>query len=126
MYTRCELVIGVQSFALPICWFPVPGFELPALRPGSRFQVTCLTAGLKLSGGRRGSKPRPTAWKAVVLPTELLPHNTMPFRFLTINHLLATPHHRCSVGRAGLDPTQSKQPIECETHITPTQSPQVP
>ena len=26
--------------------------------------------------GRRGSNPRPTAWKAVALPTELLPHNT--------------------------------------------------
>ena len=25
--------------------------------------------------GRRGSNPRPTAWKAVALPTELLPHN---------------------------------------------------
>src|SRR6201994_4393387 len=24
--------------------------------------------------GRRGSNPRPTAWKAVALPTELLPH----------------------------------------------------
>ena len=23
--------------------------------------------------GRRGSNPRPTAWKAVALPTELLP-----------------------------------------------------
>ena len=25
--------------------------------------------------GRRGSNPRPTAWKAVALPTELRPHN---------------------------------------------------
>ncbi len=27
-----------------------------------------------LLSGRRGSNPRPTAWKAVALPTELLPH----------------------------------------------------
>ena len=26
--------------------------------------------------GRRGSNPRPTAWKAVALPTELLPHKS--------------------------------------------------
>src|SRR6185312_9602764 len=29
---------------------------------------------LLLSSGRRGSNPRPTAWEAVALPTELLPH----------------------------------------------------
>ena len=33
------------------------------------------------SSGRRGSNPRPTAWKAVALPTELLP------RFSTNNWL---------------------------------------
>ncbi len=27
----------------------------------------------KSQSGRRGSNPRPTAWKAVALPTELLP-----------------------------------------------------
>ena len=27
--------------------------------------------------GRRGSNPRPTAWKAVALPTELRPQNTL-------------------------------------------------
>jgi hypothetical protein len=27
----------------------------------------------KIKSGRRGSNPRPTAWKAVTLPTELLP-----------------------------------------------------
>ena len=29
--------------------------------------------------GRRGSNPRPTAWKAVALPTELLPHYIRAF-----------------------------------------------
>ena len=29
--------------------------------------------------GRRGSNPRPTAWKAVALPTELLPHYNFIF-----------------------------------------------
>src|SRR5690606_995786 len=33
-----------------------------------------LTARPPLTSGRRGSNPRPTAWKAVALPTELLPH----------------------------------------------------
>jgi hypothetical protein len=28
---------------------------------------------LKLMSGRRGSNPRPAAWKAAALPTELLP-----------------------------------------------------
>ena len=28
----------------------------------------------RLKSGRRDSNPRPTAWKAVALPTELLPH----------------------------------------------------
>lgn len=27
--------------------------------------------------GRRGSNPRPIAWKAIALPTELLPHNCL-------------------------------------------------
>ena len=42
---------------------------------------TCKTPALtfqslhpKALSGRRGSNPRPTAWKAVALPTELLPH----------------------------------------------------
>ena len=29
---------------------------------------------MTILSGRRGSNPRPTAWKAVALPTELLPH----------------------------------------------------
>ena len=29
---------------------------------------------LLLASGRRGSNPRPAAWKAAALPTELLPH----------------------------------------------------
>src|ERR1044072_9565861 len=33
----------------------------------------CTTTAFSASG-RRGSNPRPTAWKAVALPTELLPH----------------------------------------------------
>ena len=34
--------------------------------------------------GRRGSNPRPTAWKAVALPTELLPQNTFNHPFAEI------------------------------------------
>ncbi len=42
-----------------------------------------------LSSGRRGSNPRPTAWKAVALPTELLPHEYLFFDFASKqNHWL--------------------------------------
>ena len=29
---------------------------------------------IKVQSGRRGSNPRPSAWEANALPTELLPH----------------------------------------------------
>ncbi len=35
---------------------------------------------IKNASGRRGSNPRPTAWKAVALPTELLPHFNPAFQ----------------------------------------------
>lgn len=38
--------------------------------------TTILEVSVLLSG-RRGSNPRPTAWKAVALPTELLPLNLL-------------------------------------------------
>ncbi len=47
----------------------------------------------KTQSGRRDSNPRPTAWKAVALPTELLPHATNLFRLVI-------------VGRAGFEPTK--------------------
>ena len=37
--------------------------------------VRKLPSFITFKSGRRGSNPRPTAWKAVALPTELLPHN---------------------------------------------------
>jgi hypothetical protein len=37
--------------------------------------------------GRRGSNPRPTAWKAVALPTELLPHFNEPISQKLISQL---------------------------------------
>src|ERR1700754_3675507 len=60
--------------------------------------------------GRRGSNPRPTAWKAVALPTELLPHETFLKR--TWAHFTATPLRRGSqiielVGREGFEPSNS-------------------
>jgi hypothetical protein len=32
-----------------------------------------------VQSGRRGSNPRPIAWKAIALPTELLPHEYFEF-----------------------------------------------
>ena len=46
--------------------------------------------------GRRGSNPRPPAWKASALSTELLPH-TM-FRFLSVSY----------VGTDGFEPPKAK------------------
>ncbi len=45
---------------------------------------------IKNLSGKRGSNPRPTAWKAVALPTELFPLN-----FLML------------VGGAGFEPTKA-------------------
>ena len=39
----------------------------------------------KAQSGRRGSNPRPTAWKAVALPTELLPHSYCSLFFLSVS-----------------------------------------
>ena len=47
------------------------------------------------ASGRRGSNSRPTAWKAVALPTELLPH----FRYKSV------------VGASGLEPLNPKERI---------------
>src|SRR4051794_33724781 len=65
-------------FATPLVTF--------SMEPSARVELatpslprTCSTPELRglaaISwSGRRGSNPRPTAWKAVTLPTELLPH----------------------------------------------------
>ncbi|MEY4627630.1 MAG: hypothetical protein RL003_1602, partial [Bacteroidota bacterium] len=47
------------------------------------------------ASGRRGSNPRPTAWKAVALPTELLPHCW----------------YKSVVGASGLEPLNPKERI---------------
>ncbi len=59
--------------------------------------------------GRRGSNPRPTAWKAVALPTELLPHS--------INITL------CLVGREGFEPSKLSQRIYSPSHLATLVSP---
>ena len=61
---------------------------------------------LYVQSGRRGSNPRPTAWKAVALPTELRP-------LVMINHhgnqLSHRPLHLSSVvGGAGFEPTKAE------------------
>ena len=65
-----------------------------------------------IKSGRRGSNPRPTAWKAVALPTELLPLNNMQLTICklimwhlpicTLSHL-----HIVHVGREGFEPPYS-------------------
>ena len=58
--------------------------------------------------GRRGSNPRPTAWKAVALPTELLPlvnsSRSTPSNALSSHRLLQN-----TVGKDGFEPPNSEE-----------------
>ena len=63
--------------------------------------------------GRRGSNPRPTAWKAVALPTELLPHFPSDLR-RTSGPLVPFDLRRTSgpqkrVGKDGFEPPNSEE-----------------
>ena len=62
------------------------------------FLRTILIADL-FQSGRRDSNPRPTAWKAVTLPTELLP------QFFTVAELAT-----------GIEPVTSSLPRTCSTN----------
>ena len=64
--------------------------------------------------GRRGSNPRPTAWKAVALPTELLPHN--PLRLCRHYRSKKELFNTClcfrpavPVGKDGFEPPNSEE-----------------
>ena len=59
--------------------------------------------------GRRGSNPRPTAWKAVALPTELLPQYLNPRVQV--------------VGRGGFEPPKLSQQIYSLPHLATLVSP---
>jgi hypothetical protein len=76
---------GTFARSLPPFRVPSPGFRHPSgLSPdrhsdtppagAKKAQTLARTGTLNSLSGRRGSNPRPTAWKAVALPTELLPH----------------------------------------------------
>ena len=54
------------------------------------------------ASGRRGSNPRPTAWKAVALPTELLPH------FIHLSFPAATTHFLAQVCSAPVEQKRNK------------------
>ena len=57
--------------------------------------------------GRRDSNPRPTAWKAVTLPTELLPqlsYSRNDPQFTTHTRLLTIGVIPSEVGRGGFEP----------------------
>ncbi len=64
------------------------------------------------ASGRRGSNPRPTAWKAVALPTELLPLEKM-WKLIKRAYSLGlifkfTTFHIVDVGTEGFEPPKSK------------------
>ena len=58
--------------------------------------------------GRRGSNPRPTAWKAVALPAELLPRLTIIKAEARLFMLSFKIDVLCKVGRGGFEPPKSK------------------
>ena len=61
--------------------------------------------------GRRDSNPRPSAWKADALPTELLPQNGP--QMYAFNDIFQHMKNKCCymvmacVGRAGFEPTKA-------------------
>ena len=56
--------------------------------------------------GRRDSNPRPTAWKAVTLPTELLPQDISDARFSICDRIATTHHFKSAIRNR-----QSKIPL---------------
>jgi hypothetical protein len=64
-----ELPAGAQQLMPGPSPAPVDNHRLRPTTTSETCGPSCMTL-----SGRRGSNPRPTAWKAVALPTELLPH----------------------------------------------------
>ncbi len=63
--------------------------------------------GLSKRSGRRGSNPRPSAWEADALPTELLPHGLPNVNPLPRLH----QSHRSELNRRPLDYESSALPL---------------
>ena len=64
--------------------------------------------------GRRDSNPRPIAWKAIALPTELLPHTHFRFAISDLRFGCLHPNLKSSinnlkslVGRTGFEPVKT-------------------
>jgi hypothetical protein len=84
--------------------FPRSPFK--SVSPGFRLHVKNFAS----LSGRRGSNPRPTAWKAVALPTELLPHffrvpGILPGRLVKYKG----PAGGALVGKDGFEPPNSEE-----------------
>ena len=88
-----------ESGVLPIT---PRGIEKPECRARSRIRH----ARGKAQSGRRGSNPRPSAWEADALPTELLPHPAR--RTLAARRRSAEPP-------LGFEPRTARLRIECST-----------
>ena len=59
----------------PMCFPDKPSFcpvSVPIYKKKQRFYV-CKSLLFSVLSGKRGSNPRPAAWEAAALPTELLP-----------------------------------------------------
>jgi hypothetical protein len=82
--------------------------------PDPESGVLPITPRGKKSSGRRGSNPRPSAWEADALPTELLPRNplrTPPGPARKDNRIPA----RGPEPPVGFEPTTARLRIECST-----------
>src|SRR5690606_37727316 len=94
-----------ESGVLPVtprgtdCPFPIAGSIPPR-------------AGSYLRSGRRGSNPRPSAWEADALPTELLPQCLLPHRSEATEHASACEelsYSRNTCFHTGVKPLSTRQ-----------------
>ncbi len=88
---------GFHNHLEPLMRIELTTSSLP--RKCSTTELQRLLAAVAALSGRRGSNPRPIAWKAIALPTELLPQCILVKKF--------KPNPK-NVGRSGFEPLKSK------------------
>ena len=95
----------------------MPGIEpgtssLPRMRSTPELQRLKGLPGFdSTSSGRRDSNPRPSAWKADALPTELLPLRLWAGKDLNLRRLTSSDLQSDAFNHSATDPTKS-EPLE--------------
>ena len=100
---KCSTPELQQHLAVIRYWLIVKGFKFPI---NANDQL--ITA---QKSGRRDSNSRPIAWKAIALPTELLPHlcTILDLRFTILNSIVNRTSQIVNrlVGRTGFEPVKT-------------------